>query len=55
MKQARTDLLRGKLRAAIAAAMEGELPEILYPPKGVKDLADWNLADASPVASPPTS
>jgi hypothetical protein len=42
-KQSRTDDLRRKLQDAIAEFRIGELPEIVYPPEGIKDAAEWNL------------
>ena len=42
-KQGRTDDLRRKLQDAIAEVRAGELPEIVYPPEGIKDAAEWNL------------
>ena len=44
IKQTRTDELRRKLQDAIAEVRTGELPEIVYPPEGIKDAADWNVS-----------
>lgn len=44
-KQAKTDLLRERLADEIALVRGGELPELVYPPEGVKDSADWILAE----------
>ena len=44
-KQEKTDLLRARLQQEIAAETRGgELPAIIYPPEGVADAAEWNLA-----------
>jgi hypothetical protein len=40
-KQALTDELRHRLASDIARHRDGELPVILYPPDGIKDVADW--------------
>ena len=47
IKQTRTDELRRKLQDAIAEVRAGELPEIVYPPEGIKDAAEWNLSSTS--------
>ena len=41
LKQERTDLMRARLQEAIAAIRGGELPEMIYPPPGIKDAAEW--------------
>jgi hypothetical protein len=46
IKQTRTDELRRKLQDAIAELRAGELPEVVYPPEGIKDAAEWNLTSA---------
>jgi hypothetical protein len=43
VKQQRTDALRLRLQAAIAGLRQGEIPEIVYPPSGLKDAAEWLL------------
>ena len=46
VKQGRTNDLRQKLASAIAEIRQGAIPSVVYPPRGVKDAAEWNLADA---------
>jgi hypothetical protein len=46
IKQTRTDELRRKLQDAMAELRAGELPEVVYPPEGVKDAAEWNVSAA---------
>jgi hypothetical protein len=40
-KQSRTDALRQRLLPAIAEIRAGELPDLIYPPTGVNDAAEW--------------
>lgn len=42
-KQSKTDARRQQLADEIAAVREGELPDTVFPPPGVKDAAEWNL------------
>lgn len=53
IKQTRTDEQRRKLQDAIAEVRDGELPEIIYPPAGVKDAAEWNLSSGCQAAVMP--
>lgn len=43
-KQKRTDDLRDRLAEAVSQVREGEVPEIVKPPKQFGDVADWNAA-----------
>lgn len=47
-KQAETDARRDQLATEIAAARQGELPDTVMPPPGVKDAADWNRVQQQP-------
>jgi hypothetical protein len=41
LKQTRTDAARQQLARLIAQARDGEVPDIVYPPDGIKDAAEW--------------
>lgn len=49
-KQAKTDLFREKLASAVAEVRQGELPQMLKPPIGSKDAADWNAKQVADLA-----
>jgi hypothetical protein len=46
-KQERTDRLRAMLADDVATARAGQRPRLDFPPPGIKDAADWNVALAT--------
>jgi hypothetical protein len=48
VKQARTDVMRARLQAAVAEVRHGGTPDIVYPPSGLKDAAEWNAEPSVP-------
>lgn len=47
-KQAETDARRDQLATEIAGVRQGELPDMVMPPTGTKDAAEWNQAQQNP-------